>query len=273
MDGAPGRALSRATPGRGQPGGLPAPAAGKARTTLGTRSRRKKLLARQQGMRKLCGAPIALATFEIDHVIPVSQSFSGQQQELQALCLECHRTKTSLEGNHSTTLESRFSRYAYQNYAASPRLPPLVFQLQKWDPDRPCQGIDVCRCRKKRLGQRSLPAPRLLPPGLHRSRRGGQAGGSHVDRDGLRPPQGRAGSAARRREGAGTPSPCAPTCSRWGSPSGSTSSGAWTPPRTSISNASKRSSGAWSRVGPKARSITPSSPSTVSWASSPGTWN
>ena len=87
-------------------------------------------------MCKLCGAPIALGTFEIDHVIPVSQSFSGQQQELQALCLECHRTKTSLEGNHSTTLESRFSRYAYQNYAASPRLPPLVFQLQKWDDAR-----------------------------------------------------------------------------------------------------------------------------------------
>ena len=93
-----------------------------------TRSRREELLAQQQGMCKLCGAPIALGTFEIDHVIPVSQSFSGQQLELQALCLECHHTKTSLEGNHSTT--RRFSRYAYQNYAATPRLPPLVFQLQ-----------------------------------------------------------------------------------------------------------------------------------------------
>ena len=58
-----------------------------------TRSRREELLARQQGMCKLCGAPITLGTFEIDHVIPVAQSFSGQQQELQTLCLECHRTQ------------------------------------------------------------------------------------------------------------------------------------------------------------------------------------
>ena len=46
-----------------------------------TRTRREELLARQQGMCKLCGAPIGLGTFEIDHVIPVAQSFSGQQQE------------------------------------------------------------------------------------------------------------------------------------------------------------------------------------------------
>ena len=112
---------------------------------------------------KLCGAPITLGTFEIDHVIPVAQSFSGQQQELQALCLECHRTKTSLEGNHSTTLESRFCRYVYQNYTATPRLPPLVFQLQKWDLDRPCQGIDVCRCRKNGLANARFPLPVFCP--------------------------------------------------------------------------------------------------------------
>ena len=112
-----------------------------------TRSRREELLARQQGMCKLCGAPITLGTFEIDHVIPVAQSFSGQQQEL--------------EGNHSTTLESRFCRYVYQNYAATPRLPPLVFQLQKWDLDRPCQGIDVCRCRN--LANARFPLPVFCP--------------------------------------------------------------------------------------------------------------
>ena len=124
---------------------------------------REELLARQQGMCKLCGAPIGLGTFEIDHVIPVAQSFSGQQQELQALCIECHRTKTSLEGNHSTTLESRFCRYVYQNYAASPRLPPLVFQLRMWDLDRPCQGIDVCRCRKNGLANARFPLPVFCP--------------------------------------------------------------------------------------------------------------
>ena len=71
---------------------------------------------------------------------------SPSPDSIRTLCLECHRTKTRLEGNHSTTLESRFCRFVYQNHVASPRLPPLVFQLQKWDDLRPCQGIDVCRC-------------------------------------------------------------------------------------------------------------------------------
>ena len=48
---------------------------------------------------QLCSAPIGLGTFEIDHVIPWP---SPSADELQALCIECHRTKTSLESNHST---------------------------------------------------------------------------------------------------------------------------------------------------------------------------
>ena len=48
-------------------------------------------------------------------------------------------------------------------YAASPRLPPLVFQLQKWDPERPCQGIDVCRCRKNGLANARFPLPVFCP--------------------------------------------------------------------------------------------------------------
>ena len=87
----------------------------------------------------------------------------GQALELQALCFECHKVKTSMEGNHSTTLESRFCRYVYQNYAASPRLPPLVCQLQKWDAERPCEGIDVCRCRKNGLANARFPIPVFCP--------------------------------------------------------------------------------------------------------------
>ena len=68
--GVPYRTLSRTAPGRSQ----------LQRKREDTRSRRQELLARQQGMCKLC---IALGTFEVDHVIPVSQSLSGQQQELQ----------------------------------------------------------------------------------------------------------------------------------------------------------------------------------------------
>ena len=80
-------------------------------------------------------------------MVPVHQAFRGQIQELQALCLECHRTKTALENSHATTLESRFRRRAYEAYVHSPRLPPLVCGLQKWDPDKLCHGIDVVRCR------------------------------------------------------------------------------------------------------------------------------
>ena len=128
-----------------------------------TSSRRAALLAEQDGMCKLCGAPITAQTCEPDHIVPVRQAYQGQALELQALCFECHKVKTSMEGNHSTTLESRFCRYVYQNYAASPRLPPLVCQLQKWDAERPCEGIDVCRCRKNGLANARFPIPVFCP--------------------------------------------------------------------------------------------------------------
>ena len=128
-----------------------------------TSSRRAALLAEQDGMCKLCGAPITAQTCELDHIVPVRQAYQGQALELQALCFECHKVKTSMEGNHSTTLESRFCRYVYQNYAASPRLPPLVCQLQKWDAERPCKGIDVCRCRKNGLANARFPIPVFCP--------------------------------------------------------------------------------------------------------------
>ena len=128
-----------------------------------TSSRRAALLAEQDGMCKLCGAPITAQTCELDHIVPVRQAYQGQALELQALCFECHKVKTSMEGNHSTTLESRFCRYVYQNYAASPRLPPLICQLQKWDAERPCEGIDVCRCRKNGLANARFPIPVFCP--------------------------------------------------------------------------------------------------------------
>ena len=64
-----------------------------------TSSRRAAPLAEQDGMCKLY------------HIVPVRQAYQGQALELQALCFECHKVKTSMEGNHSTTLESRFCRY------------------------------------------------------------------------------------------------------------------------------------------------------------------
>ena len=83
---------------------------------------RQALLAEQDHQCKLCAAPITATTCELDHIVPVHQSFAAQAQNLQALCLECHRNKTALESSHATTLESRFSRRAYEQYVESPRL-------------------------------------------------------------------------------------------------------------------------------------------------------
>ena len=71
---------------------------------------RQALLSEQDHQCKLCAAPITATTCELDHIVPVHQSFAAQAQNLQALCLECHRNKTALESSHATTLESRFSR-------------------------------------------------------------------------------------------------------------------------------------------------------------------
>ena len=77
-------------------------------------------------------------TCELDHIVPVHQSFSAQAQNLQALCLECHRNKTGR---------------VYEAYVESPRLPPLVFKLNSHKPDHICHGIDVVRCRKDNMEQ------------------------------------------------------------------------------------------------------------------------
>ena len=79
--------------------------------------------------------------------------------------------------NHSTTLESRFCRYVYQNYtqAAASRLPAAEVGSRPTLPGHRCVPLP-----KERPGQRSLPPARLLSAGLHRPRGGGQAGGSHV---------------------------------------------------------------------------------------------
>ncbi|CAE7440495.1 unnamed protein product, partial [Symbiodinium microadriaticum] len=91
------------------------------------------------------------------------QRLAGAAQNLQALCLECHRNKTALEFSHATTLESRFSRRAYEAYVESPRLPPLVFKLNSHKPERICYGIDVVRCRKNALAHSKFPAPIFCP--------------------------------------------------------------------------------------------------------------
>ena len=123
----------------------------------------QRLLREQRGACALCAAPIDAGSCEADHVVPVHQSFFGQRQPLQALCLECHRAKTFLECSHATSLESRFCRHVYESYACSPRLPPLVCGLSKCNPEKVCQGVDVVRCRKNALANAPFPLPVFCP--------------------------------------------------------------------------------------------------------------
>ena len=75
--------------------------------------------------------------------------------ELQALCFECHKVKTSMEGNHSLPAAETGRRAPLRGHRRVP-LP------------------------EERAGQRSLPQSCLLSPRLHRARPGGGACGSHL---------------------------------------------------------------------------------------------
>ena len=123
----------------------------------------RQLLQRQGGACAHCGAPIEAGGCEADHIVPVSQAFYGQTQAMQALCLECHASKTLLECSHATSLESRLCRHVHENYACSPRPPALVCGLSKCDPDRVCHGVDVVRCRKNALANAPFPLPVFCP--------------------------------------------------------------------------------------------------------------
>ena len=82
-----------------------------------------------------------------------------QPQLLQALCLECHHTKTLLHSSRAACLESRVCRSVHEAYVQSPRPPALVCELAKCDPDRICHGVDVVRCRKNALANATFPLP------------------------------------------------------------------------------------------------------------------
>ena len=90
------------------------------REVPGAAERQKTLAGRQvRAVRLLTGA------CELDHVVPVRQAFAGSAQTLQALC-----------GDHSekTLRERPVWRAAWPpaswEYVRSPKLPPLVFEVQ-----------------------------------------------------------------------------------------------------------------------------------------------
>ena len=191
---------------------------------LDPRGSRDRILEEQNYQCKLCSAPIELGCCEFDHVVPVHQALEGQPQVLQALCLECHRTKTLLESSRAACLESRVCRSVHEAYVQSPRPPALVCKLAKCDPDRICHGVDVVRCRKNALANATFPRPSSAP-WTPWSPPGRAPGGPHLR-----------GAAPGRPAGPApeAPLPASPrprTCWRRARRPGPTSSGPWTPRR------------------------------------------
>ena len=91
-------------------------------------------------------------TCEFDHWPALRQLVAGAEQKFQALCSPCHAEKTRNEPRQSRTLKSSFSKRTWDNYAMSPRPPPLV-----WSPHEDhkeadqLMEIDVRRCRRNAL--------------------------------------------------------------------------------------------------------------------------
>ena len=78
---------------------------------------------------------------------------AGQDQTFQGICPPCHQLKTSQE-NKTLTIDfmaSQFEKNTWESYVASPRPPPMVYQLKTPDEKAALEIADVVRCRKRGL--------------------------------------------------------------------------------------------------------------------------
>ena len=83
----------------------------------------------------------------------------GQEQIFQAMCSSCHTEKTALESKQDCRITNLFNKKAFDEYAQSPRLPPLVFEIHSSERDKPYVGIDCVRCRKNGLANAKYDFP------------------------------------------------------------------------------------------------------------------
>ena len=149
-----------------------------------TSSRRAALLAEQDGMCKLCGAPITAQTCELDHIVPVRQAYQGQALHHGApgLVLRMPQSQNQYGGesqHHSgePLVSLRLPELRRQPSAAAPGLPAAEMGRRA-----PLPGHRRVPLPEERAGQRSLP---------HSG-----ACGSHLRGPALRRPQGASGLAA-----------------------------------------------------------------------------
>jgi 5-methylcytosine-specific restriction endonuclease McrA len=108
-----------------------------------------------------CGARGGL---QMDHIARVSDSFL--EQKFQALCVECHSTKTRLESKrheNDEELSSHFELAVWNDYVLSPRAPPLVFRAKELEDINGCMIADVRRCRRNALLENVHRIPLFCP--------------------------------------------------------------------------------------------------------------
>ena len=100
---------------------------------------------------------------EWDHAQPLRQTVRGAPQKFQPICASCHLEKTQMESRQDRTLESCFSKHAWEAYVQSPRPPPLA-----WRPNEPDEAgelfeLDVRRCRRNALAHSAHPFSIFCP--------------------------------------------------------------------------------------------------------------
>jgi 5-methylcytosine-specific restriction endonuclease McrA len=99
-----------------------------------TAKAKEAILEQQHHRCAVCGDPGISSPLEFDHVVPLRQLARAKAQQFRALCRECHRDVTSAQ-QEGLSIESRFSRRAWDEYVMSPRAPPAVWQPEKTGAD------------------------------------------------------------------------------------------------------------------------------------------
>ena len=94
------------------------------RRSVSTKCKRE-ILNRQKGLCRFCGSRISLEPYcnaDADHIIPVNYGGKTNEDNIQLLCVGCHRHKTSLENSKEKRLV-----YFPSNKSLNPRETLIVY--------------------------------------------------------------------------------------------------------------------------------------------------
>ena len=124
---------------------------------------RQAVLAEQDHQCKLCAAPITAATCELDHIVPVHQSFSrtGPEPPGPVPRVPPEQNGRGVLARHDAG--APLQPAGLRGLRGIAPAAPAVFKLNSHKPERICHGIDVVRCRKNALAHSKFPAPICCP--------------------------------------------------------------------------------------------------------------